>query len=75
MIPSKGLFATMTLLTTVACGRGDAPNPAAAPPAATSVSSDRQYLLERVDDAAVVQVYADGFPQLPLKDKMLVWHL
>jgi dipeptidyl-peptidase-3 len=65
----------MTLLTTAACGRGDHPNPAAAPPAAAPVSSERKYLLERVDDAAVVQVYADGFQQLPLKDKMLVWHL
>jgi dipeptidyl-peptidase-3 len=39
------------------------------------VSGTRQYLLERVDDAAVVQVYADGFTTLPLGDKVLVWHL
>jgi dipeptidyl-peptidase-3 len=42
--------------------------PAAAPAA-------RRYLLECVDDAAVVQVYADGFAALPLRDKTLVWHL
>jgi len=36
---------------------------------------DRPYLLERVDDAAVVQVYADGFRELPLNEKKLVWHL
>ncbi len=35
----------------------------------------RPYLLERVDDAAVVQLYADGFEQLPVKDKTLIWHL
>src|SRR5437660_6290382 len=39
------------------------------------VSQARQYLLERIDDAAVVQVYADGFAALPLRDKILVWHL
>ena len=36
---------------------------------------DRQYFLERVDDAAIVQLYADGFDQLPLREKILVWHL
>jgi len=39
------------------------------------VSDTRQYLLERIDDAAVVQVYADGFRTLSLNDKILVWHL
>src|SRR6185437_5217673 len=34
-----------------------------------------KYLLERVDDAAVVQLYADGFKDLPLKQKLLIWHL
>ena len=37
--------------------------------------SDRKYLLEQIDDAAVVQVYADGFSALSTKDKILVWHL
>jgi dipeptidyl-peptidase-3 len=37
--------------------------------------SDRQYLLERVDDAAVVQLYADGFADLALREKVLIWHL
>ena len=36
---------------------------------------DRQYLLERVDDAAVVQLYADGFEALPLRERTLIWHL
>jgi dipeptidyl-peptidase III len=35
----------------------------------------RKYLLERVDDAAVVQAYADGFEKLPLREKTLIWHL
>jgi dipeptidyl-peptidase-3 len=47
--------------------------PAASAPAAPS--TDRKYLLERVDDAAVVQLYADGFTSLPLKQKTLIWHL
>jgi dipeptidyl-peptidase-3 len=38
-------------------------------------SSSRPYLLEQVDDAAVVQYYADGFESLPLDQKILVWHL
>ena len=37
--------------------------------------SARRYLLEQVDDAAVVQLYADGFERLPLREKILVWHL
>ena len=36
---------------------------------------DRLYLLERIDDAAVVQLYADGFELLPLREKTLIWHL
>ena len=35
----------------------------------------RKYLLERVDDAAVVQLYVDGFERLPLREKVLVYHL
>jgi dipeptidyl-peptidase III len=43
----------------------------AAPPAAAA----RMYLLERVDEAAVVQVYADGFEALTLREQTLIWHL
>src|SRR5919106_4068409 len=35
----------------------------------------RKYLLERVDEAAVAQIYADGFSALPLDQKLLIWHL
>ena len=36
---------------------------------------ERRYLLERVDEAAVVQLYAEGFTALALREKILVWHL
>ena len=39
------------------------------------LATARPYLLEQIDDAAVVQLYADGFDKLPLKEKTLVWHL
>ena len=39
------------------------------------MNDTRPYLLESVDDAAVVQLYADGFASLDLRDKILVWHL
>jgi dipeptidyl-peptidase-3 len=45
------------------------------PGAADQAPPDRQYLLERVDDAAVAQLYADGFTALPLDQKVLIWHL
>jgi dipeptidyl-peptidase-3 len=35
----------------------------------------RPYLLEQIGEAAVVQLYADGFDKLTLKEKTLVWHL
>src|ERR671912_1501395 len=39
------------------------------------MTSDRKYLLERVGEAAVAQLYADGFEGLPLDQKILIWHL
>ena len=54
-------------------------SPEPAPPASTAKpaqpAQDRKYLLDRVDDAAIVQLYADGFSSLPLKQKTLIWHL
>jgi dipeptidyl-peptidase-3 len=44
-------------------------------PASTAAPPDRQYLLERVGEAAVVQLYADGFSALSVREKTLVWHL
>jgi dipeptidyl-peptidase-3 len=59
-----------------AAGGAGEPQPAVAVAEQASPSSpERTYLLERVDDAAVVQVYADGFDGLPLREKTLIWHL
>ncbi|MEO8314705.1 MAG: peptidase M49 [Pseudomonadota bacterium] len=44
-------------------------------PAPEVNAEPRKYLLERVDDVAVVQAYADGFAALPLREKTLIWHL
>ncbi|MBM3773035.1 MAG: peptidase M49 [Acidimicrobiia bacterium] len=72
-------------MTATACGQPGATPTATEATAPTTVAStasgdagnatERKYLLERVDDAAVVQVYADGFRELSLNDKILVWHL
>src|SRR5687767_14717767 len=48
--------------------------PTSSPPAA-AVTAERRYLLESIDDAAVVQLYADGFDSLALREKTLIWHL
>jgi len=44
-------------------------------PVADAPSATRPYLLEQIDDAAVVQLYADGFEKLTLREKTLVYHL
>ncbi len=56
-------------------GRNTPSTDSAKPAAVASAPADRKYLLERVDDAAVVQLYADGFEKLALREKTLVWHL
>jgi dipeptidyl-peptidase-3 len=75
----RSTLAFVLVLTFAACSRdatGTAdPAPAAAPSATPASHEDRKYLLERVDDAAVVQLYADGFEALPVKEKTLIWHL
>ena len=57
-----------------ACGAPPADEPAA-PGAGETPTSERQYLLERIDDAAIAQIYADGFAALGLREKTLIWHL
>ena len=75
----KRLTALMSILGTMACGSPSSTStvPATDPAwtAASQTAGDRQYLLERVDDVAVVQIYADGFAKLPLREKTLIWHL
>src|SRR3954470_9602274 len=48
-------------------------SPTSVPTAAAP--ADRAYLVERVGEAAVVQLHADGFRDLPLREKTLIWHL
>jgi dipeptidyl-peptidase-3 len=80
------LIGVLAMVLTGACSRS-APEPAAQQNGQTQKSgtgdqgsnaadpAGRKYLLERVDDAAVVQLYADGFSALPLREKTLIWHL
>jgi dipeptidyl-peptidase III len=63
----------MSIIGSAACA--GSPSTSGSAPAATAAPAERKYLLERVDDAAVVQLYADGFNALPLREKTLVWHL
>ncbi|MFO0908360.1 MAG: peptidase M49 [Isosphaeraceae bacterium] len=58
-------LAALVLLETANAARAE-------PPAS---SGPRKYLLERVDDAAIAQVYADGFNELPIEQKRLTWRL
>ena len=71
------LCVALVLAVAAACSRADEPTAAApaTPAGTTAPAAERKYLLERVDDAAVVQIYADQFAALPLKDKTLVYHL
>lgn len=45
------------------------------PTPAAPLKTSRPYHLEQIDDAAVVQLYADGFADLSLDEQILVWHL
>ena len=78
MTSRRLLLGALLALSAAGCSNSNSA-PAAPPPAtapATTANSDpKKYLLERVDDAAIVQLYADGFSSLPLKEKTLIWHL
>jgi dipeptidyl-peptidase-3 len=72
----------MTVALAAAGGSGDnqGPNTPAAgtlqpAPGASPAPAGRKYLVEQIDDAAVSQLYADGFTDLPLDQKQLIWHL
>src|SRR5258705_7767952 len=77
MSMKRFLTALLVVSLAVACGRtAPAPASTAADPASrTSDPGQRKYLLERVDDPAVVQLYADSFTALPLRGKTLIWPL
>ena len=74
-------FAPLVLAVALASCSSQAPStsapgtPGTQAPQAPKAPADRKYLLDRVDDAAIVQLYADGFTSLPLKQKTLIWHL
>ena len=70
---SKRFLLALLALAAAACSNAAPQAPAAA--ATSAPAEPKKYLLERVDDAAIVQLYADGFSALPLKDKTLIWHL
>jgi dipeptidyl-peptidase-3 len=67
-------FLAVLLLALLGACRSESANAAVALEARPA-DPDRQYLLERVGDVAVVQLYADGFEGLAPKEKLLVWHL
>jgi dipeptidyl-peptidase-3 len=75
----KQFVLATALLAAAGCSgpKSEAPATAATPAAtpAAAPAGERKYLLDRVDDAAIVQLYADGFAELPLNDKLLIWHL
>jgi dipeptidyl-peptidase-3 len=70
----RRLSFALLLATTVACNSSPQTPPQPAPAPAPAEAS-RKYLLEQIDDASVVQLYADQFAALPLREKTLVWHL
>ncbi|HXE79831.1 MAG TPA: hypothetical protein VNK41_03710 [Vicinamibacterales bacterium] len=53
----------------------DRPLDAARADAIDASESERRFLLERIDEAAVVQLYADGFQALAPQERVLIWHL
>ena len=65
---SQGVMMLAVALGVTACGGG-------AVATVAQDTTDRPYLLEQVGDAAIVQLYADGFESLTLREKTLVWHL
>src|SRR5688572_30588239 len=71
------LCLALVLAAASACSRASEPTSAApaTAPGTSAPAGERKYLLERIDDAAVVQLYADQFAALPLKEKALAYHL
>ena len=57
----KRFLTALLALAVVSCGRTTSTPATDSRTDPASANTDRKYLLERVDDAAVVQLYADGF--------------
>ncbi len=77
MRPRESIVIVGLVIAMSGCGPGtdDAADDTGTMEPQPMAGEDRQYLLERVEDAAVVQLYADGFEALPLREKTLIWHL
>jgi dipeptidyl-peptidase-3 len=80
MRTSRFVALLLTAALLAACSRSETPATETAPASGNATNGgpatgERKYLLERVDDAAVVQLYADGFASLPLREKTLIYHL
>ena len=71
-LPSLAILLVAAL--TLACA-APADQPEMPPASVADETPDRPYLLERIDDAAISQIYADGFESLGLREKTLIWHL
>ena len=73
-MPAKKRMMVIAIALAIVLGmRVTRPSPARAEE--PSKTPERKYVLERVDEALVVQLYADGFDRLPLEQKVLIWHL
>jgi dipeptidyl-peptidase-3 len=72
-----GVVLCVAAILAACSGPTPAPTPASGttPTSAAAPAADRKYLLEQIGDAAVVQLYADGFASLPIREKTLIWHL
>jgi dipeptidyl-peptidase-3 len=75
----RSTLSLVLLLSLAGCSHeaasGGEPASTSTPAAKMAATDERKYLLERVDDAAVAQLYADGFEALQLNEKKLIWHL
>lgn len=82
LFPMRSRLASLPIALSLAvltgCGGGATPTDVSRLPGAPAPADDpatRPYLLERVDHAAIAQVYADGFIGLTLPQKVLAYHL
>lgn len=77
-MPTRTLLPGVALAALLAaCSPAPPTDPAALPgtPPPPDDPATRPYLLERVDEAAIAQIYADGFSALTLPQKVLAYHL
>ncbi len=77
MLP-RLLLPLLVLGLALACGSTPPPGDTSDLPGRPALPDDpatRPYLLERVDQAAIAQLYADGFVTLTLPQKVLAYHL